>query len=153
AAGAARLVQPSVRHELDHSRDASALARAPQLIATSIDANGASIMLVDGAELHLSASVGLPEGMLGHRQRIGEGIAGYVAQSGESVELSGAVRDERFTGTDPDAGSALSIPLRVADRVIGVLNVKRAVGMDAFDDLERSLVTDLADELARAMGS
>ena len=152
-AGAARLVQRSVRHELERSRDPAALSRAAGLIAASIDANGASIMLVDGAELHLRASVGLPQTMLGHRQRVGEGIAGYVAQSGEPVELSGAVRDERFSGTDPEAGSALSIPLRVGDRVIGVLNVKRAVGMDAFDDLERSLVTDLADELARAVDS
>jgi len=151
-AGAARLVQRSVRRELEQTRDPAALARAAALIAASIDANGASIMLVDGAELHLRASVGLPKTMLGHRQRLGEGIAGYVAQSGEAVEVSGTVRDVRFTGTDPDAGSALSIPLRVGDRVIGVLNVKRAAGMDAFDDLERSLVTDLADELARAVG-
>ncbi|HEY8732222.1 MAG TPA: response regulator [Candidatus Limnocylindria bacterium] len=151
-AGAARLVQRSVRHELEHTSDAAALSRAAALIAASIDANGASIMLVDGAELDLRASIGLPKAMLGHRQRIGEGIAGYVAQSGEPVELLGAVRDDRFTGTDPGAGSALSIPLRVADRVIGVLNVKRAAGGDVFDDLERTLVADLADELARAVG-
>lgn len=149
-ADAARVAQRSVRRELARARDAPALARAAALIAASIDANGASIMLVDGAELHLSASVGLPDGMLGHRQRIGEGIAGYVAQSGEAVQVSGEVRDARFTGTDPDAGSALSIPLRVADRIIGVLNVKRASG-DAFDDLERTLVSDLADEVARAV--
>ena len=150
-AGAARLVQRSVRHELERTRDSAALSRAAALIAASIDANGASIMLVDGAELHLRASVGLPQAMLGHRQRIGEGIAGYVAQSGEPVELQGSVRDARFTGTDPDAGSALVIPLRVADRVIGVLNVKRAAGGEAFDELERTLATDLADELARAV--
>jgi DNA-binding NarL/FixJ family response regulator/putative methionine-R-sulfoxide reductase with GAF domain len=141
-----------VREELEHTRDAAALARAAALIAASIDANGASIMLVDGAELHLSASVGLPQAMLGHRQRVGEGIAGYVAQSGEPVQLSGAVHDTRFTGTDPDAGSALSIPLRVADRVIGVLNVKRTAGGEQFDDVERTLATDLADEVARAVG-
>src|SRR2546423_1376568 len=151
-AGAARQVQRSVRLELAGTRDAAALSRAAALIAASIDANGASIMLVDGAELHLSASVGLPATMLGHRQRIGEGIAGYVAQSGEAVQVSGEVRDARFTGTDPDAGSALSIPLRVADRVIGVLNVKRAAGGDAFDDLERTLVADLADQGSRAVG-
>jgi len=149
-AGAARLVQRSVRHELERTRDAAALSRAAALIAASIGAQAASIMLVDGADLHLSASVGLPKAVLGHRQRIGEGIAGYVAQTGEPVELSGAVRDDRFTGTDPDAGAALSIPLRVDDRVIGVLNVKRA---DAFDDVERALVSDLADELAHAVGT
>ena len=151
-AGAARLAQRSVRHELERARDPAALARAAALIAASIDANGASIMLVDGAELHLRASVGLPQTMLGHRQRIGEGIAGYVAQSGEPMELSGTVHDARFKSTDPDAGSALVIPLRVADRVIGVLNVKRSASGAAFDELERMLVNDLADEVAHAVG-
>lgn len=150
-AGAARLAQRSVRHELEHARDPAALTRAAALIAASIDANGASIMLIDGAELQLRASVGLPQVMLGHRQRIGEGIAGYVAQSGEPMELSGTVRDTRFESTDPDASSALVIPLRVADRVIGVLNVKRSADGVAFDELERTLVTDLAEELAHAV--
>lgn len=150
-AGAAQLVQRSVRHELERTCDPAALSRAAALIAASIDANGASIMLIDGAELQLRASVGLPKGMLGHRQRIGEGIAGYVAQSGETMELSGNVHDDRFTGTDPGAGSALVIPLRVAGRVLGVLNVKRSAGGERFDDLERTLVTELADEVARAM--
>ena len=151
-AGAARLIRRSVRQVLERTRDPGALARAAALIAASIDANGASIMLVDGAELRLSASVGLPAGMLGHRQRVGEGIAGYVAQSGEPMQLSGEVKDARFTGTDPDAATALSIPLRVAGRIIGVLNVKRTAGGEQFDDLERMQVTDLADELARAVG-
>ncbi len=150
--GAARIAERSMRHELEHNRDGAALSRAAALIAASIDANGASIMLVDGAELYLTASVGLPKAMLGHRQRIGEGIAGYVAQSGQAVRLSGAVSDERFTGIDPSAGDALSIPLRVAGRVIGVLNVKRSAGGEAFDDLEQTLVADLAEELARAVG-
>ncbi len=150
-AGAARLAQRSVRHELERAHDSAALSRAAALIAASIDANGASIMLVDGAELHLRASVGLPQTMLGHRQRIGEGIAGFVAQSGEPLELSGTVHDPRFEGTDPDAGSALVIPLRVADRVVGILNVKRSASGAAFDELERALVSDLADELAHAV--
>src|SRR2546425_263393 len=50
------------------------------------------------------------------------------------------------------SGDALSTPLTAADRVIGVPNVKRAAGGDAFDDLEQPLVTDLAEELARAVG-
>ena len=151
-AGAARLAQRSVRHELERAHDTDALTRAAALIAASIDANGASIMLVHGAELHLRASVGLPQAMLGHRQRIGEGIAGYAAQSGQTIELSGEVRDARFEGTDPGAGAALIIPLQVAGRVIGVLNVKRSAAGAAFDELERSLVSDLAEELAHAVG-
>ena len=149
---AARVAQRSLRSELASARDVAALSHAAAQIAASIDANGASIMLVDGKELQLRAGVGLPKGALGHRQPIGEGIAGYVAQSGEPMELSGRVRDDRFVGTDPAAGAALVIPLRVGNRIIGVLNVKRTKGSDAFDEVERMLVTDFADELARAVG-
>ena len=149
---AARQLQRSLRTELEQEPRAASLSRAAARIAASIDAHGASIMLVDGKELHLRAAVGLPSDALGHRQRIGEGIAGYVAQSGEPVELRGLVSDERFVGTDPTAGDALVLPLRMGDRVIGVLNVKRARGEEAFDEVERTLVADFADELARAVG-
>jgi DNA-binding NarL/FixJ family response regulator/putative methionine-R-sulfoxide reductase with GAF domain len=151
-AGAARLAQRSVRHELERGRDPAALSRAAALIAASVDATGASIMLVDGADLHVRASVGSPQAVLGQTQRVGEGIAGHVAESGELLELTGPVCDARFKSTDPDAGSALVIPLRVADRVIGVLNVKRTAARAPFDELERTLVTDLAEELAHAVG-
>ncbi len=150
---AAHAAQRSVRAELERPRDPAALARAAAQIAESIDANGASIMLVDGQELHLRAAVGLPGGVVGHRQRIGDGIAGWVAKSGETMELRGRVADDRFVGTDPDAGTALIIPLRVGPRIIGVLSVKRTAGAEDFDADDRALATDLADELARAVGS
>ena len=147
----AQAIRRTVRDDLARTRDAAALARAAGHIAQSIDANGASIMLVDGEELRLRAAVGLPKAAFGHRQRIGEGIAGYVAQHGEALTLEGRVRDERFTGSDPRAGSALVIPLRVGERVLGVLNVKRTAGEGSFDEVERTVATELADEVARAV--
>jgi len=151
---AVRAVERTVRNGLEtDGRDAAVLAQTAADIAASIDANGASIMVVDGEELILRGAVGLPGGAVGQRQRIGEGIAGWVAKNGEPIELRGAVSDARFTGTDPGASDALILPLRADGRVVGVLSIKRSGHNDAFDTLERTLAGELADELARAVSA
>ena len=151
---AVRAVERAVRNGLETSgRDATILAKTAADIAASIDASGASIMVVDGQELILRGTAGASGGTIGQRRRIGEGIAGWVAQSGTPVELRGAVTDARFTGTDPAATDALVLPLRVGERVVGVLSIKRSGQNDAFDALERTLAGEIADELARAVGA
>src|SRR2546425_314802 len=110
---------------LEETRDASALlARATEEIATRIGAAGTSIMLVEGNELRVRASVGLGV-PLGHTQRVDEGIAGWVASRGERIFLRGPIDEERFRGSDPEAGGAGVTPPPPGDEVLGVLNVKR----------------------------
>ncbi|GAC1459212.1 MAG: hypothetical protein NVSMB8_08600 [Candidatus Limnocylindrales bacterium] len=151
---AVREVERAVRNGLETGgRDASILAKTAADIAASIDATGASIMVVDGQELILRGTAGASGGTVGQRRRIGEGIAGWVAQSGEPVELHGMVSDARFTGTDPRATDALVLPLRADGRVVGVLSIKRSGQNDAFDTLERTLAGEIADELARAVSA
>ncbi len=151
---AVREIERAVRNGLEMGgHDATILAKTAADIAASIDASGASIMVVDGDELILRGAVGLPEGAVGQRQRVGEGIAGWVAQSGRPIELRGTVSDARFIGTDPGASDALVLPLRAGGRVVGVLSIKRSGGYDAFDTLERALASELADELARAVSA
>ena len=151
---AVREVERAVRNGLETGgRDATILAKTAADIAASIDASGASIMVVDGQELILRGTAGASAGTVGQRQRIGEGIAGWVAQSGEPIELRGAVTDARFTGTDPAATDALVLPLRADGRVVGVLSIKRSGQNDAFDTLERTLAGEIADELARAVSA
>src|SRR6266850_4334311 len=117
---------------LEETRDASALlARAAEDIATRMGAGGTSIMLVEGNRLRVRASVGIGV-PLGHEQRVDEGIAGWVASRGERVVLLGPVDDDRFQGSDPQAGESVVMPLRAGSGVIGVLNVKRPTGADGF---------------------
>src|SRR2546430_3716128 len=107
-------------------------------------------MLVEGNRLRVRASVGigLP---LGHEQRLDQGIAGWVASRGERVVLRGPVDDDRFRGSDPQAGESVIMPLRAGDEILGVLNVKRPTGDEGFGgkldvldaiagDVERALV-------------
>lgn len=134
------------------ARDATAvLARAAAEVARRMGAGATSIMLVEGDELRLRASVGLPTDVrLGRGQRLSEGIAGWVATSGEKIVLSGRVTDERFHGVDPDARESISVPLRVGDDVLGVLSVKRPNEADGFSG-RQTLLDGIAADLSRAL--
>ena len=127
------------------------LAKAAQEIAQRMGAGAASIMVVEGDQLRLRGSFGLPsEVHVGRAQRVGEGIAGWVAASGEKIVLRGRVEDERFRGTDPEAGEAVVVPLREGGDVLGVLNVKRPDAPDGFSD-RHELLDAIAGDVGRAL--
>ena len=144
-------VLSGIGDELAHARDASGLlARAAQEVARRMGAGAASIMVVEGDQLHLRAAVGLSSDAVGRPQRVGEGIAGYVAAKGEKVVLRGRVDDARFRGTDPDAGESVSIPLHEGGEVLGVLSVKRPDTAGTFAD-RHELLDAVANDLGRAL--
>jgi len=135
---------------IEETHDASALlARAAEDIATRMGAGGTSIMLVEGDRLRVRASVGIGV-PLGHEQRVNEGIAGWVASRGESVVLLGPIDDERFQGSDPQAGESVVMPLRAGDEVIGVLNIKRPTGTEGFGE-KLEVLEAVAGDVARAL--
>lgn len=137
--------------ELAHGRDAGALlARATNEVARRMDAGAASIMVVEGDLLWLRASVGLPTGAVGSGQRVGQGIAGWVAANGEKVVLRGRVDDARFRGTDPETRESVSVPLREGSDVLGVLSIKNPAVADGFAD-RHELLDAVALDLGRAL--
>ena len=136
--------------DLEKTRDASSLlARAAEDIATRMGAGGASIMLVEGNRLRVRASVGIGV-PLGHEQRLNEGIAGWVVSRGERIVLRGPVDDDRFRGSDPQAGEAVIMPLRAGEEIIGVLNVKRPLGDEGFGQ-KLAVLDAIAGDVARAL--
>jgi DNA-binding NarL/FixJ family response regulator/putative methionine-R-sulfoxide reductase with GAF domain len=135
---------------LEETRDASALlARATEDIAARMGAGGTSIMLVEGDRLRVRASVGIGV-PIGYEQRADEGIAGWVASRGERVVLRGPVDDDRFHGSDPQAGESVVMPLRTGDEVIGVLNVKRPKDAEGFAH-KLDVLDAIAGDVARAL--
>lgn len=89
-----------------------------------------SIARVDGHELVFVAAEGEgAEAILGTRMPVGEGLAGYVALSGQALEVAHVVDDPRFarevaeaTGYVPDA-ILLAPAVGPAGEVVGVLSV------------------------------
>ncbi len=84
----------------------------------------------------------------GWRLAPGEGLAGWVAQSGESLYIPDVRKDSRhFTGVDAETGvevrSLLSVPLHAGPKVLGVLQVVDTV-VHRFQITDVALVESLA---------
>lgn len=89
----------------------------------------------------------------GHRLRIGQqGIVGYVAATGQPRIALDVGKDAVFFNNPilPETRSEMALPLKVQNRVIGVLDVQ-SNQPSAFSDEDISILQILADQLALAI--
>lgn len=116
-----------------------------------------SLMLLDptGQELRIAAAAGLSDEIIAtERVPIGRGIAGRVAQSGEPLMLTESVPldpEIRRLMKKPEVLSSLSLPLRVRNRMIGVLNLSRMHGDEPFKTGDLEIATVFAGQAAMAI--
>ena len=100
-------------------------------VLTCLEADQSSILLLDGETQYLECrSVhGVDSDFVKDaRIKLGESIAGYVAQHGEPMVLNDDDIKRRFASskkTGRNITSALCIPLMIKGRAIGVLNINR----------------------------
>lgn len=114
--------------------------RMVESIASGLSVENCSLMLLDPGGEHLVLRAACSpfedagktydeQSWLGKRFRIGEGVVGAAAASGEMVCVEDVSRDHRFTsvkGSQVAVGSLISFPLKVEDRVLGVLNLSHS---------------------------
>lgn len=110
----------------------------------------------DGKEFYVAAVRG--EGrqrLLGERVPFGESISSWVARQHEPLILNGEVDDERFVAEwpRPEIRSAVSIPMLVAKRLIGVLNLNAVGRPRPFSLGQMKALTILAGTAAAALES
>jgi signal transduction histidine kinase len=97
----------------------------------AVRATVGSIMILDRDRtvLKLAASRGIPDEVVPAVElKVGEGIAGKVVEMGEPVLVDDIATDPRFNkANDPQYGngSFICMPIRVGDRVIGVINMAK----------------------------
>jgi len=119
----------SIEETLARSQDRPEILRT--VLSRAIErssADGGSLMLLDPdrGELRIGAAVGLSDAcMRGARRKLGEGIAGMVAQTGEPrilhhrpSEGAPSARQERSR-----VHAAMCVPIVLGNRMLGVLNV------------------------------
>jgi signal transduction histidine kinase len=109
------------------------LAHVLERTMRAVSATIGSIMLLDRERQVLRVAVG--RGLGEHDElrphvevRVGEGIAGRVVQLGEAVLVEDIEKDPRFARvSDPKygGGSFICMPLRVGDRIVGVVNLAK----------------------------
>jgi len=115
-----------------------------------------ALLTDDDSELVFTTVVGAgAEQVRGLRLPSGQGIAGWVAMSGQPLVVSDLQRDPRWAGTDPGGGytprTILAAPVATSERLLGVLEVldRSEDRPEASADLE--LLAVVADQAALAL--
>jgi len=133
----------------------SLLDQIVQMGLQETEADRASLMLLEEQELVVKASVGLPSEIAATaRERVGEGIAGWVADRGkallltEEASLNHQIREAMIR---EEITSALCVPLLVKDKVVGVLNLSKLGEGPAFTQGDLEFISILGGEAAIAI--
>lgn len=128
-----------------------------ETVRTELKADRASLMLRDEDEetLRIAACSGLPEEVqVGQRVDVAGSLAGWVANHGHPLlvnsqdcpipELQNTLIDDRLT-------SALSVPVIVSGRVLGVLNAAKTQAYPPFTEDDQEFLVLLAGQAAIAI--
>lgn len=121
------------------------------------EAKVGSIMLLDSRSEYLTieAAIGLDEKIIETtRLPVGESIAGSVAQQGEPLIVEDVEADDRFKRMNKDrygSASLLCAPLKIKNRVIGVINMANKTTGEKFDKNDLRLLTTFAAQAAVAV--
>ncbi|MBI3092390.1 MAG: GAF domain-containing protein [Candidatus Tectomicrobia bacterium] len=124
---------------------------------TTVQARIGSIMLLDARSqtLQIAAAQGLTEEVVrATTLRLGEGIAGKVAQTGEPMLVADVEHDDRTSkSNDPkyETSSFICMPLRVQDRIIGVLNLAKKGNQTSFSESDLKFINTLLSHIGFAV--
>jgi len=118
-----------------------------------------SLLLLDEEkqELYFELAVGkASQALRDVRIKMGQGIAGWVAQHGETVVVPDTSKDTRFFAkvdekTKTETQSIVAVPVRFRDTCLGVIELINCVGPDGFDPRDLKLLEALSDFAAIAL--
>jgi len=132
-----------------------AIEAATQLMKAEVG----SLLLVDEDKHHLYFEVALgdkEETIKTITLGMGEGIAGWVAKNGKPLIVNAPEKDSRFFKgvdgrTEFKTRNLLCVPVKVKEKVIGVLEAVNKRGEEDFDEEDLSLFASLANQVAIAL--
>jgi diguanylate cyclase (GGDEF)-like protein len=118
-----------------------------------------SLLLMDQEkhELYFQIATGKgAEALRDVRIKVGQGLAGWVAESGEAVVVPDTSKDSRFfekvdQRTKMATRSIVAVPVRFRDQCLGVIELINCIGPDGFSQRDLALLEALADYAAIAI--
>jgi HD-GYP domain-containing protein (c-di-GMP phosphodiesterase class II) len=133
--------------------------RAVESATQLMDAEAGALLLIDETTQELYYDVALGnrgDRVKSIRLKVGEGISGWVAKSGEPLIVADPQKDSRFN-READEKSAvptrnmICVPIRVKEKVIGVLQAINKKGSPTFSKWDLEEFQSLADQVAIAV--
>ncbi|CAG0978035.1 hypothetical protein GPROT1_02076, partial [Gammaproteobacteria bacterium] len=120
-----------------------------------VRAGGVYLMLPDRETLELAAAYNLMHNYLGTRLKLGEGLSGRVAQSGEAQSIDDYVNWPGRAAPHQDSlfRRVLAVPMKLRDRIVGVITINDHERVGPFDDDDVRLLTLLAEQAAVAVSN
>lgn len=118
-----------------------------------------SLLLADEVKKELYFEIATGKGaaaLKDVRIKIGQGVAGWVAEHAEAVVVPDTSKDARFFSkvderTKMETRSLVAVPVRFRDHTLGVIELINCVGPDGFAQRDLALLEALADYAAIAM--
>jgi len=118
-----------------------------------------SLLMLDDKtqELYFEIAIGAGADKLKDvRLKLGEGIAGWVAQHGEPVLVEDVQKDARFTRkidevTQMNTRSVVCVPIKGREQVLGVIELVNCLGKQSFVKEDIPILKSLADYAAIAL--
>ncbi|HBH88019.1 MAG TPA: sensor domain-containing diguanylate cyclase [Syntrophaceae bacterium] len=128
-------------------------------VSQLIDAQNWSLLLRNPltGELTFEIAVGIHGNLIkGLRLDPGEGIAGYVAETGKPLFVANVQEDPRFspkidTLTAFRTESMVCLPLKIHGKVLGVIEIINVKNMERFEDQDYPVLSILGDYAAIAI--
>jgi diguanylate cyclase (GGDEF)-like protein len=118
-----------------------------------------SLLLMDAekGELYFQIATGKgADALKDVRIKPGQGVAGWVAQTGEVVVVPDTTKDSRFFAqvdeqTKMETRSIVAVPVRFRDQCLGVIELINCFGADGFSQRDLAFLEALADYAAIAI--
>ncbi len=134
------------------------LQKLIEMISEIVGVEIISLLLIDPFtnKLIITAQKGLPEiAKQNPRLKVGEGIAGYVAKTGQPILTTDINNFKHLKNADYGkqykSGSFISLPLKVGHRVVGVLNVNNKKDGSSFTQEDLAILELLNVQILLAL--
>ena len=126
-----------------------------EFISELLDLDICSIMLGDEltSELTVKSAIGLDDDIVKRTKiKLGDKIAGWVALEGKPLFIEDIENDPRFAKksiSQYTTKSLMSLPLKIGDRVIGVLNLNNKKTSQPFTKRDYTLASILSEKISQ----
>lgn len=127
--------------------------------AEIVEGEAASILLLDKVkrELYFKASLGKKsQEIKEYKVKVGQGIAGWVAEKGESLIINDVTRDNRWNKDFDNAikfttKSIICVPLRSKKEIVGVMEVINKKDKTSFDKDDEIILNSFTNQVVIAL--